>query len=72
MESTHTFELEINGFTLQGELSYSDDGACNIKVDESLEMSLENYRRIGNFLDHCNILAADYGEIKKIEIVKKV
>jgi hypothetical protein len=68
---THTFEIICEQLTLQGEISFRDNMPCQITTDNPINLSLTKYKDVHDFLSCCNVLAKDYGEITKLEIVKK-
>jgi len=72
MALTHTFEIKINGFNVEGEISFLDDGQTMVKINNSVEMPLEDLKQFGKFLPYIEVMCRDYGTIEKIEIVKVV
>ena len=67
---THTFEIELNGYLLEGEISFGDD--VEIKYNVSPELSLAQMERINIFFRAINQLNFVGGRaVSRIEIVEK-
>jgi hypothetical protein len=67
---THTFEVICEQLRLQGEISFNNSN-CQITTNDPINLSLPKYKAVGEFLSLCNVMSKDYGEITKLEIVKK-
>ena len=69
---THTLELDMNGIDVEAEVSFEDAGKPHIKFASAPELSVEELEAI-TVLTHkfCDIYHT-IGEIRKIELVKKV
>lgn len=68
---THTFEVEINGFNLDGEVDLNAVGVPEICTENPINLSLPKYKALGELLLFCFNLTKGFGEIQKIEITKK-
>lgn len=67
---THTFEIELNGYLLEGEISFVDD--VEIKYNVSPELSLAQMERINIFFRAIKQLNFVGGRnVSRIEIVEK-
>jgi hypothetical protein len=69
---THTFELEMNGVNVHGELNFNGGSTPRIKFDSSFEVEIKELSSIEKFIKELQILCRDCGTINKIEIVKKL
>ena len=67
---THTFEIEVNGYTLEGDVSFSD--TVEIKYDTPPELTLAQMERINLLFRSIQQLNCVCGpNVKKIEIIEK-
>jgi hypothetical protein len=70
---THTFEIIVSGFSIQGEISFRGGLGPTITTNKKpTGMRLKDWKRTGKILDSFAVMCKDYGEIQKIEIVKKM
>ena len=71
MEYTHTWELEVGGKELEGEVIFNHGNPPTIKVDTPIEMRLSELKQVQEMFEGLVGVCARCGEIQKMEIVKK-
>jgi len=72
MAYTHTFEIIINDdIDIQGELSFDNNEPPRVKTQSSMDIPLEELKKVVHFFEQLVHLYQATGEIKKIELVKK-
>jgi hypothetical protein len=69
MAHTHTWEIEIDGFVIEGECQFAIDGP-SLKTSLPINMHTRKVKKILDFLRCGAELTQEYGEIQKIEIKK--
>ena len=73
MEHTHTFEIETNDIgPIEGEVSFNNGLPPHIKFDTYVEMEICELKNVASFMEFLTKLYKLCGEIKTIEIRKKV
>jgi hypothetical protein len=71
MAYTHTFELDVNGSDLQGELKFDSGVDAAIKFDAAPEMPVVELKQFTMFIEQIVNICSQCGDIQKIEINKK-
>ena len=71
MSYTHTFEITVNGISIEGEINFDKFVDSGFKTSLGEEMSVVQHGQIQAFLESVERLSNSCGEITKIEIVKK-
>ena len=72
MEYTHTFEIHIDTHKIDGEIEFNTDGKMSYKLDDPFEgFDIQKTARFNEFLKALESMVDTFGEIEKIEVVKK-
>ena len=68
MAMTHTFELEMNGTNLDGEIDLSKHNKVNFALEGEMAMNEEQLIIWQRFLLSLSICFDSFGAVKKLEI----
>lgn len=71
MAKTHTYEIELESLSLEGEMSFNGGGSAQISASGVIDKTLPQYKSLIKLWSLFNELCKDYGPITKIEIVDK-
>jgi hypothetical protein len=69
---SHTFEFDVAGIEMEGEIDWNGGKRVNIKTDVGLEAELKELQKMYRLIAYIAEICADCGEIIKINIEKKV
>jgi len=67
---THTFEIAVNGISINGEMNFNSGNVPGVKFNSAFEMEMKEFDSMNEFLKQLQKICK-CGEIKKIEILKK-
>lgn len=69
---THDFEFRMDDFVLVGETEFNLDGQASFETDTPLpNITIEQHRQIYRLFDVLRQMFVQFGDLDKIEIIKK-
>lgn len=71
MAHTHNFNFNLNGFTVEGEMSFNGGQEPNFTTDSSESMTVKQHKGVQRLFETLVDLYKLYGSIGKIEVVEK-
>lgn len=71
MAFTHDFEIDTDNINIQGEITFNHGQKAEFKTTTTEDMTVEQHGRLQDFLEHLTKFYMKYGEINKLEIIKK-
>lgn len=68
---THTFEINIGGKSIEGEVSFNGSNKPKFTTQSTITMTVEDMRNVVAFLGQLSAFCIKVGEITRLEITKK-